>query len=216
MRIVILISGAGSTMAALLAAARDADYGVDVAAVGADREAPGLARARASGVPTFVAAVGADREQWDAALSARIGEYGPDLVVAAGFMRLLGPGVLRRHTVVNIHPALLPAFPGTRAVRDALEYGVRYTGTTIHFVDSGVDTGPVIEQQPVPVHPDDDEATLHERIKSVERRMLVDVVGRLAREGWRLEGRRVSIGAGTPPPPAESTHAHHHKLEEKR
>lgn len=185
-------------MAALLEATGDPGYGATIAAVGADREAPGLDRARQLGVPTFAIPLSAydDRAKWDVALSAQLSAHTPDLVVSAGFMRILGPEVLSRHTVVNIHPALLPAFPGAHAVRDALTYGVRYTGTTVHFVDEGVDTGPVIEQMPVRVEPDDDEARLHERIKVVERRMLVDVVGRLAREGWRLEGRRVLFGGG--------------------
>jgi phosphoribosylglycinamide formyltransferase 1 len=189
-------------MASLLDAAADPDYGVDVAAVGADREAPGLEHAHAAGLPTFTVPFReyAERANWDAALEGHIDHYAPDLVVCAGFMRLLGPGLVRRHTVVNIHPALLPAFPGAHAVRDALQYGVRYTGSTAHFVDEGVDTGPVIEQVPVPVEPGDDEERLHERIKVAERRMLVEVVGRLAREGWRLEGRRVYFGGSVTEP----------------
>nr|WP_083948426.1 phosphoribosylglycinamide formyltransferase [Thermobifida cellulosilytica] len=195
-RVVVLISGTGSNMAALLDAAADPAYGATVVAVGADREAAGLARAEQAGVPTFVVPFSAysDRDEWNRALAARIAEFTPDLVVAAGFMRILGRAVLRENTVVNIHPALLPAFPGAHAVRDALDYGVRITGATAHFVDEGVDTGPVIEQVAVRVEDGDDVATLHERIKTVERRMLVDVVGRLARHGWTLNGRQVKLG----------------------
>ncbi|GAA3970601.1 phosphoribosylglycinamide formyltransferase [Thermobifida alba] len=196
MRVVVLISGTGSNMAALLDAAADPAYGATVVAVGADRAAAGLARAEQAGVPTFVVPFSEypDRDEWNRALAARIAEFAPDLVVSAGFMRILGREVLRENTVVNIHPALLPAFPGAHAVRDALDYGVRVTGATAHFVDEGVDTGPVIEQVVVRVEDGDDVATLHERIKTVERRMLVDVVGRLARHGWALNGRQVKLG----------------------
>ncbi|GAB3209003.1 formyltetrahydrofolate-dependent phosphoribosylglycinamide formyltransferase [Marinactinospora thermotolerans DSM 45154] len=188
-------------MAALLDAAADPGYGATIVAVGADREAPGLLHARRAGVPTFVTAFAdyADRGEWNAALADRIAEYEPDLVVSAGFMRILGPEVVGRYAVVNIHPALLPAFPGAHAVRDALAYGVRVTGATAHFVDEGVDTGPVIEQVTVRVEPDDDVASLHERIKTVERGMLVDVVGRLAREGWTLQDRNVRFGRPAEP-----------------
>ncbi|MFC7331194.1 phosphoribosylglycinamide formyltransferase [Marinactinospora rubrisoli] len=197
-RVVVLISGTGSNMAALLDAAADPDYGATVVAVGADREGTqGIERAAEAGVPTFVTPFSAysDRARWNAALAERLAEHRPDLVVSAGFMRILGPEVLNAYPVINIHPALLPAFPGAHAVRDALAYGVRVTGATVHFVDEGVDTGPVIEQVVVRVEPDDDVASLHERIKRVERAMLVDVVGRLAREGWTLENRRVRWGA---------------------
>ncbi|MUL39661.1 phosphoribosylglycinamide formyltransferase [Streptomonospora sp. PA3] len=197
-RVVVLISGAGTNMAALLDAAAEPRYGASVVAVGADRRgAGGLDLARQAGVETFTVPFAdyGDRGEWDSALSERLSAYRPDLVVSAGFMRILGAEVLRRHWVVNIHPALLPAFPGAHAVRDALAYGVKVTGATVHFVDSGVDTGPVIEQAPVRVEPGDDAASLHERIKDVERRMLVDVVGRLAREGWSVQDRQVRLGA---------------------
>ncbi|MBV2367150.1 phosphoribosylglycinamide formyltransferase [Streptomonospora sp. NEAU-YY374] len=201
-RVVVLISGTGSNMAALLDAAADRLYGAEVVAVGSDRDAPGLALAERAGVATFTVRLAdhRDRAEWDAALSERIAAFAPDLVVSAGFMRLLGPAVLDRHTVINTHPALLPAFPGTHAVRDALAYGVRITGATVHFVDSGMDTGPVIDQVAVPVLPGDDAEALHERIKTVERRMLVDVVGRLAREGWTVEDRHVRLGSVEPGP----------------
>jgi len=181
----------------LLDASADPAFGARVVAVGADRDGiEGLARAERAGVPTFVVKLSdfPTRQEWDAHLAARIAEHEPNLVVSAGFMKILGPHVLGAFPVVNTHPALLPAFPGTHAVRDALEYGVRVTGCTIHLVDAGVDTGPVIAQEPVRVEEGDDEATLHERIKTVERRLLVDVVGRMAREGWSVSGRRVRIG----------------------
>ncbi len=166
-------------------------------AVGADRpEIEGLARAERAGLPTFTERVSdhTARTAWDSALAEKIAEYKPDLVVSAGFMKILGPAVLSRFTVVNTHPALLPAFPGAHAVRDALAYGVKVTGCTVHLVDDGVDTGPVIAQTAVPVEDGDDEATLHERIKVVERGLLVEVVGRMAREGWRVSGRTVRLG----------------------
>ncbi|WP_083932594.1 phosphoribosylglycinamide formyltransferase [Nocardiopsis halophila] len=197
-RVVVLISGTGSTMAALLEAAQDPGYGAAVVAVGSDREsAAGLALAEKAGVPVFTEPFRgrAERAAWNAELASRIASYRPDLVVSAGFMRILGREVLDVAPVVNLHPALLPSFPGAHAVRDALAHGVRVTGSTVHFVDEGVDTGPVIDQVAVRVEPGDDEEALHERIKAVERRLLVETVGRLAREGWRLEGRHVRPGA---------------------
>jgi phosphoribosylglycinamide formyltransferase-1 len=196
-RLVVLVSGTGSNLQALLDASRAGDYGAQVVAVGADRHGiGGLDRAKAAGLPTFVEPVRAhpDRDVWDAALTGAVAAYEPDLVVSAGFMKLFGPRFLDRFTVVNTHPALLPAFPGAHAVREALAYGVRITGCTVHLVDSGVDTGPIIAQRAVDVAESDDEAALHERIKSVERSLLVDVVGRMARDGWTHNGRKVRIG----------------------
>lgn len=184
-------------MSALLDACRAPDYGAQVVAVGSDRPgAGGLERAEADGVPTFVVSFRdyTDRSDWDTAMSDRIATFRPDLVVSAGFMRILGPAVVGRHAAVNIHPALLPSFPGAHAVREALAHGVRITGTTIHFLDEGVDSGPIIDQATVPVEDGDDEAALHERIKIVERRMLVDTVGELARRGWDVDGRHVRLG----------------------
>jgi phosphoribosylglycinamide formyltransferase-1 len=182
-RLVVLLSGTGSLCAALLAATDDPGYPAEVVAVGADREAPGLEHARQRGVATFVRAVSQhpDRTAWDRALAEAIAEHDPDLVVSAGFMKIVGPAVLRAYggRLINTHPALLPAFPGAHAVRDALAAGVAVTGTTVHLVDAGVDTGPVLAQRQVHVLPGDDEARLHERIKHVERELLVETVAQL-------------------------------------
>ncbi len=196
--VVVLVSGTGTNLQALLAAGADPAYGAQVVAVLADRaDAAGLTHARAAGVPVVVVPPRdfPDREAWDKALAEAIAEYRPDLVVTAGFMRILGPAVLGRFPdrIVNTHPALLPAFPGAHGVRDALAYGVKVTGATVHLVDEGVDTGPVLAQVAVPVHDGDDVAVLHERIKAVERPLLVEVVGRMARGGWSVHGRKVTI-----------------------
>ena len=198
-RLVVLVSGAGTNLQALLDACADPAYGARIAAVGADRDQiEGLERAGRAGVPAFVERVKdhETRDAWDAALTRAVEEHAPDLVVSAGFMKILGKRFLDRFggRVINTHPALLPSFPGTHAARDALEYGVKVTGCTAHFVDAGVDTGPIIAQQAVPVLDDDDENTLHERIKDAERPLLVRTVGRLVREGWTIESRRVRIG----------------------
>ncbi len=197
-RLVVLVSGAGTNLQALLDAAAAPAYGARIVAVGADRTGTGgLHRAASAGIPTFVLRLEdfTDRAAWDVALTEQVREFRPDLVVTAGFLKLLGPAFLGAFPwrVVNTHPALLPAFPGTHAVRDALAAGVEITGCTVHLVDAGVDTGPVIAQSPVPVLDADDEAHLHERIKTAERRLLIDLVGRMAREGWSVNGRRVSI-----------------------
>ena len=197
-RVVVLASGSGSTLQALLDAAVDPAYGVQVVAVGSDRAAAGaLDRARAGGVDAFVCAPAdhPDRAAWDAALADTVGALAPDLVVSAGFMRLVGPAFLARFAgrFVNSHPALLPAFPGMHGPRDALAYGAKVSGATLFVVDGGVDTGPIVAQRVVPVLDEDDEDSLHERIKVEERAMLVDVIGRMAREGWTVTGRKVTI-----------------------
>lgn len=197
-RVVVLVSGSGTTLQALLDAVADPAYGAAVVAVGADRPAiEGLTRAEKVGVPTFVEQVSdhSTRDGWDTALTESVAAYDPHLVVSAGFMKLVGREFLDRFggRMVNSHPALLPAFPGMHGPRDALEYGVKVTGCTLFFVDAGVDTGPIIDQRVVPVLPADDVAALHERIKVAERQMLVDSIGRLAREGWTVTGRKVSI-----------------------
>ncbi|MBC6456889.1 phosphoribosylglycinamide formyltransferase [Actinomadura sp. HBU206391] len=201
-RLVVLVSGAGTNLQALLDACADPAYGARVVAVGADRDGiAGLERAERAGLPTFVVRIPdhRSREEWDLSLTDAVGEHEPDLIVSAGFMKILGAGFLDRFggRIVNTHPALLPAFPGAHAVRDALAYGVKVTGCTVHFIDEGVDTGPVIAQEPVTVRWHDDEASLHERIKQVERRLLIDVVGRLARDGWTTRDRRVSMKCQT-------------------
>lgn len=182
----MLASGTGSLLESLLQAAAG-DYPARVVAVGVDRDCGASAIAEAAGVPTFSVRLRdyPDREAWDAAMAAAVAEYEPDLVVSAGFMRILGRDFLQRFQgrVVNTHPALLPSFPGAHAVADALAYGVRVTGTTVHLVDDGVDTGPILAQETVPVLDDDDEQTLHERIKVVERRLLVDVLATIATRG---------------------------------
>jgi phosphoribosylglycinamide formyltransferase 1 len=195
--VVVLVSGSGTLLQALLDASVDPDYGVRVAAVGADRPCAGIERAQRAGIPTFVVAPStyADRGAWDAALAERVAGHAPRFVVTAGFMRILGPATLGTAPVVNTHPALLPSFPGAHGVRDALAYGVKVTGTTCHVVDAGVDTGPIIEQRVVAVDDDDTEESLHERIKVQERELLVEVVQRLAREGFVVQGRRVRLGS---------------------
>nr|BFE33367.1 phosphoribosylglycinamide formyltransferase [Actinomadura rugatobispora] len=201
-RLVVLVSGAGTNLQALLDACADPAYGAQVVAVGADRDdTGGVRRAEGAGLPTFTVRIPdfADRAAWDAALTEAIAAHEPDLVVSAGFMKILGPAFLARFggRTINTHPALLPSFPGAHAVRDALAYGVKLTGCTVHLVDEGVDTGPVIAQEAVPVRWHDDEESLHERIKQVERRLMVEVVGRLARDGWTAQGRRVSMKCRT-------------------
>ena len=200
-RLVVLVSGSGTNLQALLDAIETAGteaYGAEIVAVGADREGiEGLARAERAGLPVFVRRVKdfGTRAEWDAALAEATAAYEPDLIVSAGFMKIVGKEFLARFggRVVNTHPALLPSFPGAHGVRDALAYGARVTGCTVHFVDDGVDTGPIIAQGVVEIRDEDDESALHERIKEVERTLLVDVVGRLARNGYRIEGRKVVI-----------------------
>jgi phosphoribosylglycinamide formyltransferase-1 len=198
-RLVVLVSGAGTNLQALLDACADPAYGAQVVAVGADRAGiEGLARAERAGVPTFVTRVGdfESREAWDAALADQVAAHQPDLVVSAGFLTLVGGAFLARFggRLVNTHPALLPAFPGMNGAGDALAYGVKVAGATLFVVDAGVDTGPILAQAVVPVADDDTEESLHERIKVAERAMLVDTVGRMAREGFTVTGRRVRFG----------------------
>ena len=196
----MLVSGAGTNLQALLDATADPAYGATVVAVGADRDGvEGLARAERAGVPTFVHRVRdhATREEWDATMTAACAAHQPDLVISAGFMKLAGASFLAAFggRYLNTHPALLPSFPGMHGAADALEYGVKVTGATLFVVDAGVDTGPIVAQAVVPVEDDDDEETLHERIKVAERRMLVDSVGRLAREGFTITDRKVRFGS---------------------
>jgi phosphoribosylglycinamide formyltransferase-1 len=198
-RLVVLVSGAGTNLQALMDACTDPAYGARIVAVGADRfGVEGLGRAERVGIPTFAVRVDdyASRDDWDDALVDAVAAYEPDLVISAGFMKILGAAFLDRYggRIVNTHPSLLPAFPGVSAPGDALAYGVKVTGCTVHFIDSGVDTGPVIAQRAVPVRGGDDEKSLHERIKDVERPLLVETVGTLVREGWTVQDRKVRIG----------------------
>ncbi|MBB5116217.1 phosphoribosylglycinamide formyltransferase [Micromonospora echinospora] len=197
-RLVVLVSGSGSNLQALLDATADPGYGARVVAVGADRDGiTGLDRAAAAGVPSFVERLKdhPTRADWDKALTARVAEHRPDLVISAGFLKLVGPEFLAAFgdRYLNTHNTLLPAFPGIHGPRDALAYGVKVTGATLFFVDAGMDTGPIVAQVAVPVLDGDDEDTLTERIKSAERRQLVEQVGRLVREGWTITGRKVTI-----------------------
>jgi len=198
-RLVVLVSGAGTNLQALLDASADPSYGATVVAVGADRDGiEGLARAERAGIPTFVKKVSqfTSRDHWDRAMADTVAAFEPDLVVSAGFMKLAGDEFLARFPgrYVNTHPALLPSFPGMQGAADALAYGVKVTGATLFVVDDGVDTGPIVEQVVVPVEDDDTVETLHERIKVAERAMLVDAVGRLAREGFTITDRKVRFG----------------------
>jgi phosphoribosylglycinamide formyltransferase 1 len=193
----VLVSGTGTNLAALLDACAEPSYGATVVAVGADRSGiAALERAEAAGVPTFVHRVRdfGTREAWDAAMAGSVGSYEPDLVVSAGFMKLAGPAFLDAFggRYLNTHPALLPSFPGMHGVADALAHGVKVSGATLFVVDAGVDTGPIVAQVAVPVLDDDDEDSLHARIKTAEQAMLVEHVGRLAREGL---DRKVSTGS---------------------
>lgn len=178
--VVVLISGTGSNLLALLKAIESPLVPVRVLAVGSDSAAPGLAHADLYGIPTFVVEPHRfpDRESWAKRLQETIEGFKPDLVALAGFMKILPPSFIRRFSpnLINIHPSLLPLFPGAHAVRDTLAAGATETGATIHIVDEGVDTGPVIAQKTVPVMPGDDINTLHERIKHQERQLLIDTI----------------------------------------
>ncbi|WP_226380671.1 phosphoribosylglycinamide formyltransferase [Pseudonocardia sp. KRD291] len=185
-RLVVLVSGTGTLLQALLDAAAEPGYPAAAVAVGADRDGTeGVERARRAGLPTFVERMGEhpDRASWDRALLGRVRSHAPDMVVGAGFMKVVSAAFLDGigAPMLNTHPSLLPAFPGAHAVRDALAAGVAVTGATVHRVDAGLDTGPVLGRAEVPVRPGDTATTLHERIKTQERRLLVEVIRRLAR-----------------------------------
>jgi phosphoribosylglycinamide formyltransferase 1 len=195
--LVVLASGTGSLLASLLDAAVG-DYPARVVAVGVDRDCRAVEIAVAASLPTFTVRLAdhPDRAAWDAALTEAAAAHSPDLVVSAGFMKILGQRFLSRFCgrILNTHPTLLPAFPGAHGVAEALAYGVKVTGCTVHLVDAGTDTGPILAQQPIPVLDDDDEETLHERIKVTERRLLVDVVAAVATGGVTWNGRKATIG----------------------
>jgi phosphoribosylglycinamide formyltransferase-1 len=196
-RLVVLASGTGSLLQSLLAAAVG-DYPARVVAVGVDRDCRAERIAADADIPSYRVQLGdyPERAAWDAAIAEATAQHAPDLIVSEGFMKILGPAFLSRFLgrVVNTHPALLPAFPGAHAVPEALDYGVRVTGCTVHLVDAGVDTGPILAQQAVEVLDADDEQTLHERIKVVERRLLVDVLAALATRGVTWNGRKATMG----------------------
>jgi phosphoribosylglycinamide formyltransferase 1 len=196
-RLVVLASGTGSLLASLLDAAVG-DYPARVVAVGVDRDCPAAEIAAAASLPTFRVRLAdhPDRDAWDAALTEAAAAHSPDLVVSAGFMKILGKQFLSKFQgrILNTHPTLLPAFPGAHGVADALAHGVKVTGCTVHLVDAGTDTGPILAQQPIPVLDDDDEETLHERIKVTERRLLVDVIAAVATGGVTWIGRKATIG----------------------
>jgi phosphoribosylglycinamide formyltransferase 1 len=195
-RLVVLISGSGTLLQALIDACTDHAYGAEVVAVGSDRtDIEGLERAVRANIPTFVESLKdhATRADWDRALTADVAAYQPDLVISAGFMKLVGPEFLARFQgrMINTHPALLPSFPGVHGPRDALAYGVKITGATVFLVDSGVDSGVILDPRAVPVADNDTVETLHERIKVVEREMLVAITHQLATRSWRVADRKV-------------------------
>lgn len=197
-RLVVLVSGTGTNLQALLDACEDPSFGARVVAVGADREGiEGLARAEKADIPTFMRSVKAfaSRAEWDESLTEAVRPYRPDLVISAGFLKLAGDRFLAAFgdRYINTHNALLPAFPGVHGPRDAFAYGVKVAGATLFFVDQGVDTGPIIAQVAVDVGDEDTEEALTERIKAAERAQLVDTVGRMVRDGWTITGRKVTI-----------------------
>ncbi|CAH0125673.1 MULTISPECIES: phosphoribosylglycinamide formyltransferase [unclassified Microbacterium] len=182
--VAVLISGTGSNLRALLEAASHPDFPARIVVVGADRDAEGLAHAEEYGIPSFTESFRdfETRDAWGQAVAAQLDVWQPDLIVLSGLMRLLPAAIVARYTprIINTHPAYLPEFPGAHGVRDALAAGVTQTGASVIVVDDGVDTGPILAQERIPVHPGDSEDTLHERIKPVERRLLIDVVRRIA------------------------------------
>lgn len=196
-RLVVLASGTGSLLNSLLEATVG-DYPARVVAVGADRNCPAVEIASAASLPTFTVRLGdyPSRDAWDAAVTEATVAHSPDLIVSAGFMKILGPQFLSRFCgrTLNTHPALLPAFAGAHAVPDALAYGVKVSGCTVHLVDAGMDTGPILAQEPVAVLDGDTEETLHERIKVIERRLLADVVAAIATRGVTWIGRKATLG----------------------
>lgn len=184
LNVAVLISGAGSNLRAFLDAAADADYPARVVAVGADRDAVGLAHADHFGIPSFSVPYAAypTRDAWGEALAVQLRESNPDLIVLSGLMRLLPDGLVAEFAprIINTHPAYLPEFPGAHGVRDALASGAPQTGASVIQVDGGVDTGPILAQERIAIEPGDTEESLHDRIKPVERRLLIDVVRRIA------------------------------------
>lgn len=190
-RVVVLISGGGSNLRAFLDGCAAGSIPAEVVAVGSDVDAPGLEHARHYDIPTFIEMLdrGADRDAWGERLARRVAAFEPDLVILSGFMKLLPAGFVRRFApmLINTHPSFLPEFPGAHAVRDAVESGVDESGASVIVVDDGVDTGPILAQQRVPVYPDDSEDSLHDRIKLVERNLLAEVVRDIAARESAME-----------------------------
>lgn len=188
-RVVVLVSGSGTLLQALMDACAAGEVAAEVVGVVADNECSGLERARRAGIPAIALPLvkGGDRARWDAELADAVAPLEPDLVASAGFMKLLGPAFLARFggRTINTHPALLPSFPGMHGPRDALAYGVKVSGASVFMVDEGVDTGRLLAQGAVPVEPDDTVEVLHERIKVVERRLLIETVATLAADKER-------------------------------
>ncbi|MFT3659911.1 MAG: phosphoribosylglycinamide formyltransferase [Gordonia sp. (in: high G+C Gram-positive bacteria)] len=195
--VVVLASGTGSLLASILAVSVADTSSYDVVAVAVDRDCRAAEIAREQGIPVIVCALSeyADRAEWDRALTDRVSAHAPAWVVTAGFMKILGPAFLDAFAerVINSHPALLPAFPGAHGVADALDYGVKVTGCTVHLVDGGVDTGPILAQGVVEVLPDDTVESLHERIKITERDLLPSVVEAVVARGVVTDGRKAYI-----------------------
>lgn len=192
----VLASGSGTLLQSVLDAAAQDGYPAQVVGVVVDRDCVAEGRAASANVPSRCIALKdyPDRGSWNTALADAVASFNPDLVVSAGFMKILSPEFLGRFDrVINTHPALLPSFPGAHAVRDAMAYGVKVTGSTVHLVDAGVDTGPVLAQEAVPILDSDDEDSLHERIKIVERRLLVEVIAAVATRGVKSDGRKAVI-----------------------
>lgn len=186
MRIVVMVSGSGTNLQSILDSVSAGQLDVTVLAVGADKPCLGLERAEAAGIETFLVESGSypSREAWNRALEDKLASYAADYIIFAGFMRIVDAQLVDRfaHRIVNTHPALLPSFPGAHGVRDALAHGVKITGLTVHLVDAGVDTGPILAQAAVEVLDTDTEETLHERIKVKERVLLVETIDRLAQQ----------------------------------
>lgn len=195
MRIVVMVSGSGTNLQSIFDAVAARQIEVEVVAVGADKPCLGIERAEKTGIETFLIepAHYSDRVDWNRALEEKITSFAPDFVVFAGFMRIIDAELVKRfeNRIINTHPALLPSFPGAHGVRDALAHGVKITGLTVHFVDAGVDTGPILAQAAVAVEENDTEETLHERIKVQERKLLVQTIGELAQQQAASTGPQI-------------------------
>jgi len=182
-RVLLLASGTGSLAKSILVAHQEGLIQADFVGLISDKDSPALLLAREFKIPAIYLPILPDRTEWDRQIFEAAEELDPDLIVSVGFMRILAPDFVTHFKVINTHPSLLPLFPGAHAVRDALAAGAEVTGTTVHWVDSGLDTGPVISQRSVSVEPGDDESTLHERIKIAERALIVETLADYGRTG---------------------------------